>query len=539
MYVDQSIYASVADASGSSIPSGVKSIRTQFFNPTYTTPATLVGGANYARMSKAAIDTVGYPAVAYFRSTDRFMPDGTTDGVNGGYWVVADAAVYPEMFGAKGDGITDDSTAFNSAAIFVSLLGGGNLNLRGVRYNTGTTTVSIPKNVSVAAVAQSEILYTGMSTALEIVGDPASLSGAVMGRFMVLPNVIRTTTAAPLWNTGVDTTSAGVVIRNCNYDNFVVQGVRAFYRGLYLVTDGANVFCNTFQLGRLINNQISIDMLDTLNTYGCNQNTFIGGVCRIDSAYTTTSGRVYVNIPRNECNSNLFLGVNLEKGGNEKGVYCNSINNVFVNCRFEGAAATAGYVEFGSGGINNRIVGGHPSATSNGPFDTMVLDAGYGNSYNWSNVLAGKFTKIDFNSATKSIAFGNGTAAPSVPICGYGATRLLIGDSTTTAIRHYGPIYNEAVELTIVVGSRIPIAGDVIKLNMATAQTILGQTGGADATVGGKLTLFDLNGNVTLTHSAAPASGAGLFLLKAGVNLVMSAKVPVIFTLINGNYYQD
>jgi hypothetical protein len=48
-----------------------------------------------------------------------------------------------------------------------------------------------------------------------------------------------------------------------------------------------------------------------------------------------------------------------------------------------------------------------------------------------------------------------------------------------------------------------------------------------------------MNGNVTLTHSAAPAAGAGFFNLRAGANLAMTAMIPVTFTMIDGNYYQD
>lgn len=103
--VNVPIYASVASASGATIVAGVKSIRTQFRTPIYTTPATLVGGANYARMSLAAITAAGYPALAYFRSTDRYMPDGTTDATNGGYWLLNERVLDATMFGTDGTAI--------------------------------------------------------------------------------------------------------------------------------------------------------------------------------------------------------------------------------------------------------------------------------------------------------------------------------------------------------------------------------------------------------------------------------------------------
>lgn len=117
--VNVPIYASVASASGSTIVAGVKSIRTQFRAPTYAQPATLNGGADFARWSKIDIDAqnggTGLNLLTYFRSTDRFMPDGTTDLANGGYWVVSSAILDGYMFGAKVDGVTEDTAAYMAA----------------------------------------------------------------------------------------------------------------------------------------------------------------------------------------------------------------------------------------------------------------------------------------------------------------------------------------------------------------------------------------------------------------------------------------
>ncbi|TPJ49713.1 MULTISPECIES: hypothetical protein [unclassified Mesorhizobium] len=117
--VNVPIYASVATASGSTIAAGVKSIRTQFYAPVFTTPATLVGGANYARMSRAAITAGGYPALAYFRSADRFMPDGTTDAVNGGFWVLNESVVDLRQLGSGFGNAAADTAALIAAVQIV------------------------------------------------------------------------------------------------------------------------------------------------------------------------------------------------------------------------------------------------------------------------------------------------------------------------------------------------------------------------------------------------------------------------------------
>lgn len=98
--VNVPIYASVASAQGATIVAGVQSIRTQFRTPSYVIPSTLLGGAEYARMSLVDITSAGLPVVSYFRSTDRFMPDGSTDVTNGGYWAIAERVIHLPMLGA-------------------------------------------------------------------------------------------------------------------------------------------------------------------------------------------------------------------------------------------------------------------------------------------------------------------------------------------------------------------------------------------------------------------------------------------------------
>ena len=86
---------------GASFPNTVKALRVQLRDPNYTLEATLRGAPfRIARMSKATIDSAGiYPDRAVIRTADRFMPDGTTDATNGGYWVIAEPTLTAEMFG--------------------------------------------------------------------------------------------------------------------------------------------------------------------------------------------------------------------------------------------------------------------------------------------------------------------------------------------------------------------------------------------------------------------------------------------------------
>jgi hypothetical protein len=109
----QSIYTAISNAREIRISGQIDRIRTRLYATSDSTPVTLSGGAHYRRMSFEALG--GYPSQSYFRSADRFMPDGAVDGTNGGYWVIDESEIEVDMLGALGDGSTDDTTAIQAA----------------------------------------------------------------------------------------------------------------------------------------------------------------------------------------------------------------------------------------------------------------------------------------------------------------------------------------------------------------------------------------------------------------------------------------
>lgn len=110
--INQRIYLSVSAAEDDTIPAAVKRLYTQF-----RTTARIAGSAaNYRRVTPA--EFVSKPTQSYFRSTDRFMPDGSTDSANGGYWMLDEALTTPQMLGAAADGVTDDAAAIVAAQAF-------------------------------------------------------------------------------------------------------------------------------------------------------------------------------------------------------------------------------------------------------------------------------------------------------------------------------------------------------------------------------------------------------------------------------------
>lgn len=145
-------YTTLAIAQAAEIPASVKRISTQFHTPNYAVPSTLAGGAHYRRVSLA--DLTGYPTQSYFRSVDRFMLDETTDVTNGGYWVIDEAEITPEMLGSlgNGDSANDDSAIITAAAQTMSLLGGGVVILPRKYYSNAL--ISIAHDVRVMGVSK-------------------------------------------------------------------------------------------------------------------------------------------------------------------------------------------------------------------------------------------------------------------------------------------------------------------------------------------------------------------------------------------------
>jgi len=99
-------------------------LRTQVFA---TASVQSGGGANHRRASLT--DLTGVPSQAYFRSQDRYMPDGSTDATNGGYWVLDEIKPSVSMFGAvSGDTAASLLTAFQAAIDYMPS-GGGTISI--------------------------------------------------------------------------------------------------------------------------------------------------------------------------------------------------------------------------------------------------------------------------------------------------------------------------------------------------------------------------------------------------------------------------
>ena len=93
----------------------------------------LGASADFIRMSKADIDAAGYPALAYFRTSDRYLPGGGSDSTNGGYFVIAETVVSPLALGAT-FAFTDDTAAIQAACKVAVIHGGEVVVPKGTAY---------------------------------------------------------------------------------------------------------------------------------------------------------------------------------------------------------------------------------------------------------------------------------------------------------------------------------------------------------------------------------------------------------------------
>lgn len=165
-------------AQAATIPAAVKRISFQFLNPTYTSLATLVGGGEYKRASLA--DLGSYPASSYFRTVDRFMPDGTTDNTNGGYWLLDEARPDPLQFGAIGDATTNDRQAIIDAGVYANQRVGGVGGV--VEFSSGIghfwdSPISLPNGLSWISRVQTPMKYNGGGAAVTMFGNDATIDG--------------------------------------------------------------------------------------------------------------------------------------------------------------------------------------------------------------------------------------------------------------------------------------------------------------------------------------------------------------------------
>ena len=151
---------SVASAASLTIPANVKVIVIEAFAPNYSNPNTMLGRANYIRVSTQPTHT------GKVRTADRFSPSGVTDNVNGGWWELAEEIVTPEMFAS----ITSGAALAQAVQLACDYLGtrwGGGA----VKFGPRTYTIDVHPSRIIGTNEGTSVILTSTHNNIAFIGS--------------------------------------------------------------------------------------------------------------------------------------------------------------------------------------------------------------------------------------------------------------------------------------------------------------------------------------------------------------------------------
>lgn len=224
-------------------------------------------------------------------------------GSDGGRWKLTQQSEYSvKQWGAKGDGVTDDSGAFQNAINFIASLTGATENSNGSLFAPGgsrylfnsSVTISTPINLRV----NGAILFSPTTGSAIVIGAVAPTSGRNTGYHLWFEQ-FRATNGLSALPTGVnDSGSCGLEVRNMQFSDLYVGEAIGFTKaGVYFnctntTYSGQHVQDNTIRLGQIAYNGYGILCLSasaSLGAFQVNQvtvqNAFSNWInCQLDNA---------------------------------------------------------------------------------------------------------------------------------------------------------------------------------------------------------------------------------------------------------------
>ena len=271
--------------------------------------------------------------------------------------------VYPQWWGAKGDGDANDTAALQNA--FNSIGDGQKIVIPPGTYHFNDT-LHLDADYSILE-CEGILVWTGPNIpAVLISDDDVDIDDGTLWNVDVSLDLID---REGLWATD----GIGVLIEGVVESKITIKRCWGFRTGLQLGGENGGASINTFYLGDMRHNRICIDVNCT-NGHWCNGNKFYDGHFAYFSGTSENfNDTVYVNIPYptpgdddsnlHSANNNTFYSCGFECPNDsyehrpEYFVYCDGTSNAFIHCRNEGIASIKN-VFFDSNSECNLWMGG-------------------------------------------------------------------------------------------------------------------------------------------------------------------------------------
>jgi len=497
----QIAFNTVSEASVATISATKKSARTFGFSTIGR------GSADYVRVATQPAHT------GKFRSVDRYLPDGTTDETNGGWWEIKEPVLNQYMFGAVGDGVTDDTTALQDmldyGRYFSALTMPGPQIVAAKGNHKISSTLSIMCGCDLSAMTIL-VAASSLGRAIRVGGNSGTLSDLLYQKVYIrLPVVINTDKIDPdtmgILGTGWAgfANTVGIEIANVNEAEIHNTHVAGFGTNLFMTAYGQGNVGNEIHLGHLGNGTRNLMLKPSDETGWVNENIFYGGHLYHQSTEGTNVTDVnQILISRfsntaNAVNNNLFIKPNIEGDAPQVHVRIRGSYNRILQGRYESTTPKVYFEAVVAGEtLYNHIDGGYNAESI--VFTEDALSVG-------NSLTCARLHKVSGNPAAHMLKSENGDGNTSPHIVGFLAADRLLPISPTSSAWTYN-LYAKGLD-----GKKTGDAYARIKLDFDAGSLLLG-----DGSAAPTKSIINYGSAIGITATFAPGSDNAYQLGAAG-----------------------